>query len=256
MYAREMMLVRKIKRRLSWHWPRFWMRVSGIPYCRRIATSIALLGARPCFQRCSLAELTPRGFISTRVTLYGDRINLGLNVFIDDQVLIYQESDSGIVEIGDRVHLFEDTHIHVGPEGSVQIGAGTSSHRGCQIESYKAPIRIGRDVGIAARCTFLSFDHGIAPDQWYAQQPLTTKGPIVIEDKVWLGHGVTVLSGVRIGEGAVVGPGSVVTRDVPAGAIAVGAPACVVRMRSDSMCNDKAPAEVVQKKGNPDYGRM
>lgn len=218
---------------------------------------MALLGAGPCFQRHSLAGVTPQGFISTRATLFGDGIRLGLNVFIDDRVLIHQElSDCGPVEVGDRVKLHEDTHILVGPEGSVQIGAGTSIHRGCQIESYKAPIIIGRDVGIAARCTFLSFDHGIAPDQWYAQQPLTTKGPIIIEDKVWLGHGVIVLSGVRIGEGAVVGAGSVVTRDVPAGAIAVGVPACVVRMRSDPRCNDKAPAEVVQMKGNPDYGQM
>ena len=233
MYAGQMALIRKINHGLSWLWPRFWMRLSGIPYCRGIATSIALLGVGPCFQRHRLAGLTPRGFISTRATLYGDRINLGLNVFIDDRVLIYQESDSGTVEIGDRVKLQEDTHILVGLEGSVQIGAGTRIHRGCQIESYKAPIRIGRDVGIAARCTFLSFDHGIAPDQWYAQQPLTTKGPIIIEDKVWLGHGVIVLSGVRIGEGAVIGAGSVVTRDVPDGAIAVGVPARVIKMRSD-----------------------
>ena len=58
-----------------------------------------------------------------------------------------------------------------------------------------------------------------------------SKGPIIIEDEVWLGYGVMVLSGVRIGRGAVVGAGSVVTKDVPAGAIAVGVPACVMRMR-------------------------
>lgn len=209
------------------------MRLSEIPYCRRIATSIALLGVGPCFKRHSLAGLTPRGFISTRATLYGDRINLGLNVFIDDRVLIYQESDSGTVDIGDRVKLHEDTHILVGPGGSVQIGAGTSIHRGCQIESYKAPIRIGRCVEIAARCAFVSSNHGITPSLPIAKQPLTTKGPIIIEDEVWLGYGVIVLSGVRIGEGAVIGAGSVVTHDVPNGAIAVGVPARVIKMRSD-----------------------
>jgi len=225
----------KLSRTLNWYWPRFWMRLSGIRYFHRIATNVALLGTRPCFQRHSLAGLTPRGFISTRSTLFGDRIKLGLNIFIDEGVLIYLEpsEDCGTVDIGDRVKLLEDTHILVGPEGSVQIGAGTSIHRGCQIESYKAPIRIGRRVEIAARCAFLSFDHGIAAGRPIAEQPLTTKGPIIIEDEVWLGHGVIVLSGVHIGEGAVIGAGSVVTRDVPGGAVAVGVPARVVRMRDD-----------------------
>jgi len=222
------------------------MRLSGIRYCRRIATRIALLGALPHFQRHSLARLAPCGFISTKATLFGDRIRLGSNVFIDDRVLIYQDPpDCGPVEISDRVKLHADTHIEVGPEGGVYIGAGTSIHRGCQIEAYKAPIHIGRRVEIAPRCAFQSFDHGTAPERPIGEQPLTTKGPIVIEDDVWLGHGVIVLSGVRIGEGAVIGAGSVVTRDVPAGAIAVGVPARVVRMRADSMCMER-PGEVVR----------
>ncbi len=62
-------------------------------------------------------------------------------------------------------------------------------------------------------------------------QPLQTKGGIFIHDEAWLGYGVIVLSGVQIGKGAVIGAGSVVTRDVPDNAIAVGVPARVVRMR-------------------------
>jgi acetyltransferase-like isoleucine patch superfamily enzyme len=62
---------------------------------------------------------------------------------------------------------------------------------------------------------------------------LKTKGGIVVGDDVWLGFGVVVLDGVRIGKGAVVGAGSVVTRDIPDNAIAVGVPARVVKMRGD-----------------------
>jgi acetyltransferase-like isoleucine patch superfamily enzyme len=60
-----------------------------------------------------------------------------------------------------------------------------------------------------------------------------------------LGYGVIVLSGVCIGEGAVIGAGSVVTKDVPAGAIAVGVPARVIRMRVDRS-KSRQPIEVIQ----------
>ena len=55
----------------------------------------------------------------------------------------------------------------------------------------------------------------------------------MIEDDAWLGVGVIVLSGVRIGKGAVIGAGAVVSRDVPDGAIAMGVPARVVKMRAE-----------------------
>lgn len=218
--------------------------MAGVRYCRRIATGLALIGAPPPLLRCFFATFNPKGWIDPRATLWGPRIQLGLNVYIDNGVQIYQEENGGQVEVGDRVRLYEDTHILVGPEGGLFIGADTKIHRGCQIESYKAPIQIGRGVGIAARCALLSFDHGLAPDRPYANQPLTTKGPIIIEDEAWLGHGVTVLSGVRIGKGAVIGAGSVVTKDVPAGAIAVGVPARVVRMRADLRPSDRPAAGV------------
>jgi acetyltransferase-like isoleucine patch superfamily enzyme len=96
-----------------------------------------------------------------------------------------------------------------------------------------APIQIGRDVQIAPYCAFYSYNHGFAPGALIRKQPLQTKGGIAIEDDVWLGVGVIVLDGVRIGKGAVVGAGSVVTQDIPDGAIAVGKPARVVKMRRD-----------------------
>ncbi len=144
------------------------------------------------------------------------------------------------MDLGDRVRLQEETHVLTGEGGSFCVGADTRIHRGCQIEAYKAPIQIGCRVEIAARCAFFSFDHGMDPELPIAQQPLTTRGPIIIEDEAWLGYGVIVLSGVRIGKGAVIGAGSVVTKDVPAGAVAVGAPAHVVRMRADVRPSESA----------------
>jgi acetyltransferase-like isoleucine patch superfamily enzyme len=218
------------------YWRRFWMQLSGIPYGRCITTRVALLGMPSGFQRHVLAGFSPHGFISPTATINLDRIKTGKNIFIDDKVLIYQEAQAGTVELADRVKIHEDTQILVGPGGSVHIGTATSIHRGCQIESYQASIRIGCRVEIAPRCAFQSFDHGMAPEFPISKQALTTKGPITIEDDAWLGYGVIVLSGVCIGEGAVIGAGSVVTKDVPAGAVAVGVPARVLRMRAHALC--------------------
>ena len=54
---------------------------------------------------------------------------------------------------------------------------------------------------------------------------------VVIGDGAWLGANVVVLAGVTIGEGAVIAAGAVVTKDVPAQAIAGGVPAKVIGER-------------------------
>lgn len=52
---------------------------------------------------------------------------------------------------------------------------------------------------------------------------------VTLGRSVWLGANVTILPGVSIGDGSVVGAGAVVTKDVPARSVVVGAPARVVR---------------------------
>ena len=54
--------------------------------------------------------------------------------------------------------------------------------------------------------------------------------PTLVKRGAAIGTGAVVLGGITIGEGAVVGAGSVVTRDVPAGAVVAGNPARVLRM--------------------------
>lgn len=57
--------------------------------------------------------------------------------------------------------------------------------------------------------------------------------PVIIEDHVLIGANAVVLEGVRVGEGAVVAAGSVVTQDVPAGAVVAGSPAKVIKMKDE-----------------------
>jgi acetyltransferase-like isoleucine patch superfamily enzyme len=88
-------------------------------------------------------------------------------------------------------------------------------------------------VQIAPYCAFYPYNHSFKPGEPIVRQPLQTKGDIIVGDDVWLGTGVIVLDGVTIGKGAVIGAGSVVTKSIPADAIAFGVPARVVKMRSE-----------------------
>ena len=67
----------------------------------------------------------------------------------------------------------------------------------------------------------------------------STKGDIHIGNDVWLGHGITILSGVTIGDGAVIGACSVVSKNIPPYAIAVGNPIRVIKYRFDSETIEK-----------------
>ncbi len=91
-------------------------------------------------------------------------------------------------------------------------------------------VEVGRNCMIGPLCYITDSNHGTAPHQRVNQQPMVS-APVIIEDEVWLGAGVTVLSGVRIGKGAIVGAGSVVTRDVLPNAIVVGVPAAFLKYR-------------------------
>jgi maltose O-acetyltransferase len=90
-----------------------------------------------------------------------------------------------------------------------------------------ATVTIGDDAQLGPNVQLLTATHPLEPGprraKWEAAEP------IVIGDNVWLGGGVIVCPGVRIGADTVVGAGSVVVRDLPAGVVAVGSPARVVR---------------------------
>lgn len=53
--------------------------------------------------------------------------------------------------------------------------------------------------------------------------------PVKIGNKVWIGGGVTILSGVTIGDNTVIAAGSVVTKDIPANVVAAGNPCKVIK---------------------------
>jgi maltose O-acetyltransferase len=90
-----------------------------------------------------------------------------------------------------------------------------------------APITVGADVQIGPNVQLLTPTHELDTERRRAGWERAA--PITIGDNVWLGGGVIVCPGVSIGENTVVGAGAVVTRDLPAGVLAVGNPARIVR---------------------------
>lgn len=62
---------------------------------------------------------------------------------------------------------------------------------------------------------------------------IARKGSVILQNDVWVGHGVTIMAGVTLHNGCVVAAGSVVTKDVPPYAIVGGNPAKILRWRFD-----------------------
>jgi len=210
------------------------MRFAGLSHLGRISTRMATIFAPPYYGRCYLAGLNPKGYVSPSATIHHNSRRFGRNVFIGDRVTIFQDKDGGPVELGDRVHIYDESFIQTGSGGSFKIGDDSHIHPRCQISAYCSKVTIGCEVQIAPNCAFYPYNHSIEPGKIIRKQPLYSRGDIVVGDDAWLGYGVIVLDCVRIGNGAVVGAGSVVTEDIPDGGIAVGVPARVVKMRDGS----------------------
>lgn len=161
------------------------------------------------------------------------RIHIGKGVVIDDNVVLDAkgDSDEGIT-IGDAVILGRNTIVSC-KGGSIEIGDNTNISANCMLIS-ETRLSIGSNVLIAGMSYIIAGgNHSIErTDIPIIAQPMIQKGGVTVEDNCWLGANVTVLDGVTIGRDSVVGAGSLVNMDIPEFAIAVGAPARVVRNRN------------------------
>jgi acetyltransferase-like isoleucine patch superfamily enzyme len=161
----------------------------------------------------AFAAFGPRSVLTPPIRLDGEaRIAVGAGVFVGPGSWLHVEGDESGV--------------------AIEIGDGTS------IGAYSAlsavhSLRIGRRV-LTARGIYIS-DHTHEfgdPLRPVSAQGLTRVAAVEVGDGAWLGEGVVITPGVRVGRGAVIGANSVVTSDIPDGAVAVGAPARVVRIRN------------------------
>lgn len=125
-------------------------------------------------------------------------------------------------QIADSTTVFPPFYSEFGK--NLVIGSGVFINQGCRFQDTGG-ITIGNDVLIGHGCTFTTLNHALDPQRRADLVP----APVVLEDRVWLGAGVIVTPGVRIGSGSIVGAGSVVTKDVPPDVVVAGVPARIVR---------------------------
>lgn len=125
-------------------------------------------------------------------------------------------------------------------ENKIAIDQGTYLNRYTMLDAH-SQISIGRNCMIGPHCYITDANHGRAPRILVREQQMEPR-PVVIEDDVWLGAGVVVLPGVRLGRGCVIGAGAVVTHDVPAGAVFAGVPAVSIGHRSPNLRSQAATA--------------
>ncbi len=144
--------------------------------------------------------------------------------------------------IGRNVRLIRGTWIEY-PE-NLTIGDNTSINRNCLINAAGG-VDIGKNVLIGPSVTIYSLNHNYSDRQLLIIDQDYSKARIIIENDVWLGLKSVILPGVTIGEGAIVGAGSVVTHDVPPGAIVTGVPARVVRIIEHDVAPDRDRAQVL-----------
>lgn len=134
------------------------------------------------------------------------------------------------IRLGEDVRLMAGSRLWATESGRIEIGPRTFVGSHSWLVSSQS-IAIGADVLIAPFCYVQDTDHGFADLTVPIASQVSRSSPIIIEDGVWLGAHCVVTKGVRIGRGAVIGAGSVVTRDIPPNAIAVGSPARPIRQR-------------------------
>jgi len=114
----------------------------------------------------------------------------------------------------------------------ITIGDNVSINFDCHIGCINK-IVIGHNVLIASKVFITDHFHG-STDFTSIQVPpskrkVQSKGPIIIEDNVWIGEGVAIMPNVTIGKNSIIGANAVVTKSFPENSIIGGVPARLLK---------------------------
>jgi len=160
------------------------------------------------------------------------KIEIEDNVAINDSVVLdaYGGEESGI-KIGEDALISRNTVLN-SKGGFIEIGKRANLGMMSIIFSRDCKVQVGDDVLFSAYCYLMG---GGRHSMERTDIPISHQGAecrgIEIGDNVWLGSGVKVLDGCKIGRDSVIGTNSFVNSDIPEFAIAAGSPAQIVKMR-------------------------
>lgn len=128
-------------------------------------------------------------------------------------------------EIGENCYIEPPLHSNFGGR-HVHLGKNVYGNFNLTLVD-DADIYIGDNCMFGPNVTVATAGHPIEPE--LRSQGLQYNMPVHIGKNVWIGANAVVLPGITIGDDVVIGAGSVVTKDIPAGVVAIGNPCRVLR---------------------------
>ncbi|RYZ28829.1 MAG: acyltransferase [Chitinophagaceae bacterium] len=166
---------------------------------------------------------------TNRYALYRYKVDLPKNVVLEGMIDFRPGHPKGQLLLAENVHLSTNLVIHL-YGGALEIGKNTYIGPYCSFFGHGG-IRIGNNTLIAMHTCVVSANHTIPPRKEFIKDQPDVLLEVNIGNDVWIGMNCSILGGVTIGDGAVISAGSVVTKDIPPYAIAVGNPARVIKYR-------------------------
>lgn len=135
-------------------------------------------------------------------------------------------SQSRYLEIGENVSIGRNCSF--GGLGRIILSSRVVLNRDTHLDSA-CLIEIGENTLVGPDCYFVDSNHIPTVSDELISSVIESQS-IVVGKNVWLGRGVTVLCGVKIGDNSVIGAGSVVTNEIPPSVIAAGVPARILKV--------------------------
>jgi acetyltransferase-like isoleucine patch superfamily enzyme len=182
-----------------------------------------------------VTALQPLAGLANRLNAIGRlwasaRLNSALSGTLDASVVVLNTPEihgTRQISLGKNLYLYRDLYFETQESGTITIGNEVVLSRGVHLVAY-AGIVLEDGVMIGEYSSIRDANHQVVAGSSVRHSGHQGK-PIVIKRNAWIGRGVTILGGVTIGEGAVIGANAVVTKNVSAGAVAVGIPAHVIK---------------------------